>query len=100
MDPFCYLCFLFVFCYAISSVPNAAFNFNEAYLLGKDQPLGSLICIVISCLFVTFPNGVLGLMQYLIVTIPDLCLPLGLGNFFLKIWPLQIMTMRTGQLKI
>ena len=36
----------------------------------------ALLCIVFSCVFVTFPYGVLGQVWYLIVSIPDLCLPL------------------------
>ena len=38
------------------------------HLLGKDWPLGSLVC------FVTFPYGVLGQVWYLIASSPDLCL--------------------------
>ena len=30
--------------------------------------------VMFSCVFVTFPGGVLGQMWYLIVSIPDLCL--------------------------
>ena len=43
------------------------------HLLGKGKPLGSLVCDVL-LYFVTFPCGVLGLVWYLIVSIPDLCL--------------------------
>ena len=32
------------------------------------------LCVVLSCIFVTFPSGVLGWLWYLIVSIPDLCL--------------------------
>ena len=31
-------------------------------------------CIMFSCVFVTFPYGLLGQVWYLIVSIPDLCL--------------------------
>ena len=34
----------------------------------------ALLCVMFSCVFVTFPSGVLGQMWYLIVLIPDLCL--------------------------
>ena len=49
--------------------------FVAAYgqLLGKGQPLGSPVCDV-SCVFVTFPCGVLCQVWYLIVSMPDLCL--------------------------
>ena len=33
-----------------------------------------LLYVMFSCVFVTFPCGVLGQVWYLIVTIPDLCL--------------------------
>ena len=39
--------------------------------------LGS--CLVFSCIFVTFQYGVLGQVCYLLVSIPDLCLPLFFG---------------------
>ena len=42
------------------------------HLLGKDWPLGYLVCVVLLC-FDAFPLGVLGQMWYLIVSIPDLC---------------------------
>ena len=35
-----------------------------------------LLCVVFSCVFVTFPYGFPGRVWYLIVLIPDLCLPL------------------------
>ena len=43
------------------------------HLLGKDLPLGSLVCDVSLC-FVTFPYGVSGKVWVLSVLIPDLCL--------------------------
>ena len=33
-----------------------------------------LLCVMRSCVFVTFPYGVLGRVWYLIVSIPDICL--------------------------
>ena len=33
----------------------------------------ALLCVRFSCVFVTFPCSVLGLMWFLIVSIPDLC---------------------------
>ena len=35
----------------------------------------ALLCVMFPCVFVTFPYGVLGQVWYLIVSIPDLCLP-------------------------
>ena len=43
------------------------------HLLGKDLPLGSLVCVVFLCVFVTFSYGFLGQVWYLILSIPDLC---------------------------
>ena len=34
----------------------------------------ALLCVMFSCVFVTFPYGVLGQVWYLIVSIPDICL--------------------------
>ena len=42
---------------------------ERAYLL-------ALLCVVFSCDLVTFPSDFPGLIWYLIVSIPDLCLPL------------------------
>ena len=43
------------------------------HLLGKDLPLGSLVCVVFLCVFVTFSYGILGQVWYLIVSIPAFC---------------------------
>ena len=60
MDHFCYLCFVFVM---LSSLFIAAL-WSAA---GKGlKPVGSLVCDV-TCVFVTFPCGVLGQVWYLIV---------------------------------
>ena len=45
------------------------------HLLGKADQL-ALLCVVVSCVVVTFPCGVPGQAWYLIVSIPDLCFPL------------------------
>ena len=53
VDPFCYLCFMFV-CHTVLSVP--------CNIVGKGwekADIGSLICDVFLC-FVNFPYGVLG----------------------------------------
>ena len=44
------------------------------HLLGKDWPLGSLVCDIFLFVFVTFPYGVLGQVWYLIIWIYDNCL--------------------------
>ena len=33
----------------------------------------ALLCVMFSCVFVTFPYGISGQVQYLIVSIPDIC---------------------------
>ena len=60
VDPFCYLCFVSVImsCLFIAALWSTA---GEMY-------------VMFSCVFVTFPCGVLGKVWYLIVSIPDLCL--------------------------
>ena len=45
------------------------------YLLGNGWPLSSLVCCIFWC-FVTFPYSAPGQLWYLVVSIPDLCLPL------------------------
>ena len=40
----------------------------------------SFLCVMFSCVYVTFPYGVSGQVWYLIVAIPDLCLLLYFGN--------------------
>ena len=41
---------------------------------GKGLPFLALLYVMFSCVFVTFPYGVLGLVWLLIVSIPDICL--------------------------
>ena len=41
---------------------------------GKGAYLLALLCVMFSCMFVTFPCGVLGQVSYLIVSLPDFCL--------------------------
>ena len=41
--------------------------------LWKRSDLLVLLCVVFSCVFVTFPYGASGQVRYLIVLIPDLC---------------------------
>ena len=53
---------------------RCSFCGSFCHLLGKGQPLGSL-CVMFSCVFVTFPCSFLGQVWYWIVLIPELCLP-------------------------
>ena len=64
--PFCYLSFMSatLSCLLLAALWSSA---------GKELTLGSFVCDVFFC-FVTFPNGVLGQVWYLIVMIPDFCL--------------------------
>ena len=41
--------------------------------------LFGLLCVMLPCVFPTFPHGVSGKMWYLILSIPDLCLLLNLS---------------------
>ena len=68
MDIFCYLCFMFV-CHTVLSVPCGL-----AATCSKMADLLALLYVIFSCVFVTFPYGVLGQVWYLIVSIPDICL--------------------------
>ena len=60
---------LFFFCYIVLSVSCSLVNtcWERADFL-------ALLYVTVSCVFVTFPKGILGQVWYLIVLIPDLCL--------------------------
>ena len=60
---------MFRVCHAVMSVPCSLVVtcWERANLL-------ALLYVMFSCVFVTFPCGVLGQVWYLIVSIPDLCL--------------------------
>ena len=60
MDPFCYLCFVFVFVILSCLILTALWS--------------PLLCVMFSGVFVTFPYGVLGQVWCYIVSIPDICL--------------------------
>ena len=59
MDPFCYLCFMYVM-------------MSRLFFAAAWSP--ALLCVIFSCIFVTFQYSVLGKVWYLIVSIPDRCL--------------------------
>ena len=62
MDPFCYLCFTFVF-----------IILSCLFLAALERPdLLALLCVMFPCVFVTFHNVVLGQVGYLIVLIPGI----------------------------
>ena len=62
MDCFCYLCFVSVMLSCL-------------FIAALWPPAGKgLTTVMFSCVFVTFPYGVLGQVWYLIVLIPNLCL--------------------------
>ena len=70
MDYFCYLCFVSVILSCLGPC---------LFIAALSSPNGkTLLYVVFSCVFVTFPCGVLGQVWYLIVSIPNICL---LPNF-------------------
>ena len=71
MEVFHYLLFVFVFantrCLFVAALWPVVTCWGEADLM-------AFLYVILSCVFVTFPFGVLGQVWYLIVSIPDLCL--------------------------
>ena len=65
MENLCYICLVFVklLCLFIATLWS---------LGGKGQTYW-LSFVMLNCVFVTFPCGILGQVRYLIVLIPDLC---------------------------
>ena len=66
VDPFFYLCFM-------SAMLTCLFIVALWPLAGKGLTL-TLLYVIFSCVFVTFPCGVPGKVWYLIVSITGLCL--------------------------
>ena len=67
MDHLCYLCHVFAMLLHL---------FNAALWSQARKGLTSCVLFVmLNCVFVTFPCGILGHVWYLIISIPDLCLP-------------------------
>ena len=65
MDHLCYLWLVFV-------------RLSRLFIAAKWSPAGKgltsrLLFVMFSCVFVTFPFGILGKVWYLIVSFPDLC---------------------------
>ena len=67
MDPFCYVCFVFV-CQAVLSVP-----YSLVVTCWERADILVLLYVMFSCVFDTFSYGILGQVGYLIVLIPVLC---------------------------
>ena len=80
MDPFCYLCVMFVFV-----MPYCLFL--AALLSPAGKGLTSWLSCVLYCLFVfvTFPYGVLVQVWYLVVLITDICLTLYFPTILLNL---------------
>ena len=66
MDPFL---FMFRVCHAFLSV-----HCSLVVTCSEKAGLLALLCVMFFGGFVTFPDGVLGQVWYLLVSIPDLCL--------------------------
>ena len=65
MDHFCYVCLVFVMLLRL---------FIAALWSLAGRGLTSwFLFVMLNCVFVTFPCGILGQVWYLIVSIPDLC---------------------------
>ena len=65
MAHLCYLCLVFVM-------------FLRLFIAALWSPAGKeltswLLCVMFNCVVVTFPCGILGQVEYLIVSIPYLC---------------------------
>ena len=68
VNPFCYLFLVFVCQHAVLSVPcSLLVTWEWADLLTR-------LCVMFSCVVVTFPYGVLWQVWYSIVSIPDISL--------------------------
>ena len=76
MDHLCYLCLVFVMLSRL---------FITAVWSSAGKGLTSrLLFVMLNCVFVTFPCGILGQVWYLIVSFPDLCRHSYLDIFY---WP-------------
>ena len=75
MDHICYLCSVFV-CYTVLHVPCSLMVTAGK---GLTSWLLALLYVMFTCVFVTFPYGVLGQVRYSILSIPNLCI---LPDFF------------------
>ena len=69
MDPFLLFIFQVYLCYTVLSVPCSL-----VIACWETIDLLALLCVMFSCVFVTFPYFFSGQVWYLIVSITDLCL--------------------------
>ena len=60
---------IYVSCHTYLSVPRSL-----VVTCWEVADLFARLCVLFSCVFVTFPYGVLGQVWYLIIWIPDICL--------------------------
>ena len=72
VDFFCYLWFMFVFL----TLSCLFLVHSPVITCWERADLLALLCVVFSCVCVTFPYGVPCQVRYLIVSVPDLCLSL------------------------
>ena len=79
-----YVSFLLLLCCLVCSLHPCD------YLLGKDC-LFTLLCVMFSCVFVTYPYGVPEQVWYLIMSIPDLCLLLYFPSGLIQDDPLYVL---------
>ena len=65
---------LWIFCYLCLSLPYCHVWFLQpcGHLLGRAILL-ALLYVMFSCVFITFPYGVLGQVWFLSISIPDIC---------------------------
>ena len=87
MDHLCVIYVLCLSCCCVCSVLPCGHMKGKAYLL-------ALVCGVY-CDFVTFPFGIMGQLQYFIVSIPDSCC---LSYFYLLIFFLTFLIYLISQL--
>ena len=90
MGQFSYLCLV------LAVIPSCLSLQPCGYVLEKSGPLLALICNVFLC-FCQLPNGVLGQVWYLIVSIPDICL---LSFFFIYVMSCERCNMHSSIIDI
>ena len=75
----CFFCGSFLLLvFSVSVILSLSVPSSIVVTCWERADLLALLYVMFYCVFITLPNGVLGLVWYLIVSIPDLCL---LPNF-------------------
>ena len=64
---------LFVFCLYLCHIVLSVFCSHVVTYWERTDLIGAHLYMMLSCVFVTFPYGVLGQLRYLIVLMPNLC---------------------------